>query len=241
MSSAKIPLPNTFSLSPPVIGTGIAVASPAITSSMVVGISGAPTFTGAISQPSPPTVQMSGWLTRMGASAPLTMRAAMSQVPFPSLIIAQLGPGAVLGGWHLSQGMQNPQYACGMWLYEIEFPSGNIFYVWVQPDGTILESIAANTGPSSTSLATQEDGNKQRGDSIGFVGEGGYWQGEKRSGDIGIAATTDKLIIQTYHRPNGPEEPPIPSGYILVGPSFMKDLMRAYSLYRDEQEAQHDF
>ena len=140
--------------------------------------------------------------------------------------------------------MRNPQYACGMWLYEIEFPSGTIFYVWVQPDGTILESYAAPSGgaqPAPTSLATQEDGNNQRGDSIGFGAEGGYWQGEKRSGDIGIAATTDKLIIQTYHQPNGPEEPPVPSGYILVDPSFMKDLMRAYSLYRDEQEAQHDF
>ena len=208
---------------------------------MVVGVSGAPTFTGTISQPSPPATQMAGWLNRVGASAPLTMRAAMSQVPFPSLIIAQLGPGAVLGGWSLLQGMQNPQYACGMWLYEVEI-AGAISYVWVQPDGTILESFAApSSGPLPTALATPEHGNKQRGDSIGFGGEGGYWQGEKRSGDIGIAATTDKLIIQTYHQPNGPEEPPVPSGYILVDPSFMKDLMRAYSLYRDEQEAQHDF
>ena len=130
------------------------------------------TFTCGLTHPPPPTIQMSGWLTRVGASAPLTMRAAMSQVPFPSLIIAQLDPGAVLGGWHISQGMQNPEYACDMWLYEVEV-AGAISYLWVHPDGTILESIAASTGPSPTALATQEDGNKQRGYSIGVGGEGG--------------------------------------------------------------------
>jgi hypothetical protein len=64
--------------------------------------------------------------------------------------------------------------------------------------------------------------------------------GERRSGNIGIAATIDNLIIQTYYRPNGPEETDVPSGYILVDPSFMKDLMMAYSLYRDEQEGVKD-
>jgi hypothetical protein len=121
-----------------------------------------------------------------------------------------------------------------MWLYEIEDSiTGFVRYAWVSDTGSVIEQYVPNNYPPPNppnSQASQSAGLAQRPNCGGF---GGGWMDESRSGSVGIAETTDKVIVQLYERANGPEENDIPSGYLLAEPSFITDLMKAWILHRE--------